>query len=293
MLNLVAATGLVTGLRVVPATRAIVSWNTRAEMDTLEVTVDTADGRRSRPLPYVAFEPGRRASLDGFDDVAGIEADTVSATGAIAALAIRSHRPLTHVAASTPPSEPRRDAAPAADACRELDVPEHSQYVDAFPTQRGWCTPASIAMLMDTWGVSANVPQAAAGICDHAYNVTGNWAFAVAYAGAFGLAGAATYLRDVVNLERFIAAGLPLAVSIAWEADGLAGAPLPRSDGHLLVVRGFDVHGDVIVNDPAQPAVRHVYRRAAFARSWLDHGGVALLVAPPERIDDLLRCANA
>jgi hypothetical protein len=36
-----------------------------------------------------------------------------------------------------------------------------------------------------------------------------------------------------------------------------------------------------------------VYDRAAFARCWLDHGGVALLVAPPERSDDLLRCANA
>ena len=55
------------------------------------------------------------------------------------------------------------------------------------------------------------------------------------------------------------------------------------------MVRGFDRDGDVIVNDPAQPAVRHVYPRAAFARCWLDHGGVALLVAPAERIDDLLR----
>ena len=66
-----------------------------------------------------------------------------------------------------------------------------------------------------------------------------------------------------------------------------------QSDGHILVVRGFDSRGDVIVNDPAQPAVRHVYPRAAFARCWLDHGGVALLVAPPERCDDLVRCANA
>jgi hypothetical protein len=36
-----------------------------------------------------------------------------------------------------------------------------------------------------------------------------------------------------------------------------------------------------------------VYERAAFAHAWLDHSGVALLVAPPERIGDLLRCANA
>jgi hypothetical protein len=100
-------------------------------------------------------------------------------------------------------------------------------------------------------------------------------------------------LRDLVNVEAFIAAGLPLAVSISWSGEALPGAPLERSDGHILVVRGFDAHGDVIVNDPAQPAVRHVYPRAAFARCWLEHGGVALLVAPPERVEDLLRCANA
>ena len=62
MLNVVAATGLDTEVRVLPATRAIVSWNTQEVVDTLELTIDTADGRRSRPLPYVAFEDGRRTS---------------------------------------------------------------------------------------------------------------------------------------------------------------------------------------------------------------------------------------
>jgi hypothetical protein len=293
MLNVVAVTGLVTDVRVLPATRAIVSWNTQAAIDTLELTVDTADGRRSRPLPYVSFEDGRRASLDGFDDVATIETDIVRAPAEIVALVIRSHRPLTRVAASTPPADPPRAAAPALEARRELDVPEYSQYVDAFPTERGWCAPAAVAMLAGAWGITPSVAEVAAGVFDRAYNGTGNWTFAVAYAGMCGLAGAAAYLRDLVSVEHFIAAGLPLAVSISWAGNALPGAPLERSEGHILVVRGFDAQGDVIVNDPAQPAVRHVYERAAFARCWLDHGGVALLVAPAERVDDLARCANA
>ena len=293
MLNVAAATGLVTDLRVLPATRAIVSWNTQEGIDTLELTVHTADGRRSHPLPYVAFEDGRRASLDGFDDVATIETDIVRAPGEIVGLEVRSNRPLVRVAASTPPVDPPRSTAPAGDALRQLDVPEHSQYVDEFPDQRGWCTPASVAMLVGAYGIAPSVAEVAAGVFDRACSGTGNWTFAVAYAGACGLAGAAAYLRDLVNVERFIAAGLPLAVSISWDGDALPGAPLQRSDGHIIVVRGFDARGDVIVNDPAQPAVRHVYDRSAFARCWLDHGGVALLVAPPERVDDLLRCANA
>jgi hypothetical protein len=293
MLNIVAAGGLETDVRVLPAPRAIVSWNTQAVVDTLEITVDTTAGRRSRPLPYVSFEDGRRASLDGFDDVAKIETDVVHAPDGIAAIGVRSHQPLARVAVSTPPSEGPRADGPAADACRELDVPEHSQYVDAFPAERGWCAPASMAMLTAAWDITPSVEEVAAGLFDRAYGGTGNWAFAAAYAGMCGLAGAAAYLRDLINLERFIAAGLPLAVSISWSGDALPGAPLERSDGHILVVRGFDRSGDVIVNDPAQPAVRHVYERAAFARCWLDHGGVALLVAPADRVDDLMRCANA
>jgi Peptidase_C39 like family len=292
VLDIVAATGLVTGLRVPAAQRAIVSWNTQEAVDALALVVETDDGRRSAPLPYVAFADGRRASLDGHDEVATIETDIVRAPNAIVAIEVRSHEPLASVAVSTPPADPRA-AAPAADAQRELNVPEHSQYVDDFPEERGWCAPASMAMLTGAWGMTPDVAEVAAGVFDHAYGGTGNWTFVTAYAGACGLAAAAAYLRDLVNVERFIAAGLPLALSISWSGDALPGAPLDRSEGHVLVVRGFDARGDVIVNDPAQPAVRHVYERAAFARCWLDHGGVALLVAPPDRIDDMLRCANA
>jgi len=294
LLSIVASAGLVTDLRVLPGERAIVSWNTPEPVDALELTVQLDDGRRSRALPYVAFEPGRRASLDGFDPVAAIETDVVRAPGWIVALELRSQRPLARAAASTPPAEPARaTGTPSADAVRELAVPERSQYVAAHPEQRGWCTPAAIAMLLGAHGVALDVPEVAAGVFDRAYHGTGNWAFAVAYAGAHGLVGAAAYLRDLVTVERFIAAGLPLALSISWAGDALPGAPLAQSDGHVLVVRGFDAQGDPIVNDPAQPAVRARYPRAAFARCWLDHGGVALLVAPVARIDDLLRCANA
>jgi hypothetical protein len=148
-------------------------------------------------------------------------------------------------------------------------------------------------MLLGAHGIDAGVSEVAAGVFDHAYDGTGNWTFAIAYAGLCGLAGAAAYLRDLTTIEHFIAAGLPVAVSISWQTGALPGAPLDHSAGHILVVRGFDEHGNPIVNDPAQPAIRHVYDRAPFARCWLDHGGVALLVAPPARCDDLVRCANA
>ena len=100
-------------------------------------------------------------------------------------------------------------------------------------------------------------------------------------------------MRDLGTVDALLAAGLPPALSIAWSAGALPGAPLPASDGHFVVVRGRTPDGDVIVNDPAQPHVRHVYPATEFERAWLGHGGVALLVAPVARIDDLVTAANA
>lgn len=281
MLTMLAATGLVTELKVLPSPKAIVSWNASEPVDTIELIVDTAAGHRSRALPYVVYEHDARASLSGFDNVARIDTDVVSAPGEIVAINVVSRKPLLRVAASTPPVDAPRYNTPLAAAQSELDVPELSQYVPESPDERGWCAPATLAMLLGAHGTHVSVAEAVAGVFDRSYDGTGNWTFCTAYAGRCGFASAAAYLRDLATVEAFIAAGLPLALSIAWEGDALPGAPLDHSAGHILVVRGFSPDGDVIVNDPAQPAIRHVYQRAAFERCWLGHGGVALLVAPP------------
>ena len=292
MLDIVTVDGLVTELRVLPAPRAIVSWNTREPVDTLELTVHTLNGRSSRRLPYVVFESGQRASLDGFDEVAKIDDR-------------RRHGERCH-------RRHRRALAAAADARRRLDpARQTAAHGRAATSNASWTFRRS----RSTW---PPFPPNAAGARPHrsrccsargprrrasrtsrpACSIAATTAPAIGRSpsrtpGRAVSSAAAAYLRDLVTVEAFIAAGLPVALSISWQGDDLPGAPLARSDGHILVVRGFDARGDVIVNDPAQPAVRHVYPRAAFARCWLDHGGVALLVAPPERSDDLVACANA
>jgi hypothetical protein len=292
VLTIVAAPGTRTRIVVPPSPRAIVSWNATAERATIELVVHRADGRSSLALPYVVFDPEGRSSLDGFDAVARIATDVVSAPVPIVALDVCATAPLLRVAVATPP-EPA--ATPEHDAPRpasELDVPICSQYVDAFPEQRGWCAPAAVAMLLGHWGIACEVASVAAAIHDRAYRGTGNWAFAVAHAAGHALLGAAAYLPGLAALAALVEAGIPAAVSIAWSEGALPGAPLPRSAGHLVVVRGFDAGGDVLVNDPAVAGVRTRYPRAAFAQAWLGHGGVALLVAPPERAAALARAAG-
>jgi hypothetical protein len=121
---------------------------------------------------------------------------------------------------------------------------------------------------------------------DHAYHGAGNWSFNTAYAALYGAEAFVTRLRDVAEAEEYVAAGIPLVASVAFEKDDLPTAGY-RTSGHLLVIVGFDEHGDVIVNDPAShrvpsnDEVRTVYPRAAFERVWLRSRGLVYVIHPP------------
>ncbi|WP_425430314.1 C39 family peptidase [Deinococcus planocerae] len=97
-----------------------------------------------------------------------------------------------------------------------------------------------------------------------------------------------TRMGNLRDAEAYLLQGLPLAVSLRFRAGELPGAPLSWSDGHLLVLTGFDAQGNPVVNDPAAPSdatVKRTSPRAVFERLWLGHaGGMAYVMAPgPER----------
>ena len=92
-----------------------------------------------------------------------------------------------------------------------------------------------------------------------------------------------TRLSRIEQLERLTAAGVPVAASISFATGTLDGAPVSSTQGHLLVVRGFDVAGNVLVNDPAGPTndrVRYTYKRAQFDAAW-SHSGRTIYVVHP------------
>ncbi len=84
--------------------------------------------------------------------------------------------------------------------------------------------------------------------------------------------------------ENWVAAGVPLALSYAWSEGSLTGAPIPSSDGHLVVLVGFDAAGNPVINDPAaasDDAVRRVYDRAELETPGTHSGGMVYVVHPP------------
>jgi hypothetical protein len=173
-----------------------------------------------------------------------------------------------------------------------LPVPGRSQMI--YPGGGAvWCSPTSTTMLLGYWAQELHrpelveaVPTAAANIYDEAYAGTGNWSFNVAYAAAMGggaLHGMVARLDSFTQVERLIAAGIPVSISIAYKAGELSGGASRQSDGHLIIVKGFSTQGDVVVNDPAFPSdekVEAVYKRDELWRAWRHSGGAAYLLWP-------------
>ena len=289
MLRLIDRPGQHALLRVPPSTRAVVSWNTGAPAGGIALIAHRADGTVSEPLLYVRWSPEDRRSLDGSDATTRVAVDVVHSDVALTAIGIASTVGLDAVAVAVPPPPDAR-VAPRA-STRTLDVPALSQYLPAFPDERGWCSAASVAMLLAHHGIDADVATVARAVYDASYEGTGNWVFNTAYAAARGLRAVVAYLRGIDHVAAFIDAGLPVAISIGWNQGELPGAPLEHSDGHLLVVRGVDPE-HVLVNDPAHPAVAIRYPRTALDLVFREHGGVAYLVAPRERTAELVALAN-
>jgi len=295
-----------------PARSALVSWNARAPRGRIDLAASFSDGSRSRWLPFVAWSEAERRSLGGIDGAFELAIDIATGTRPLVALNVRSDVELdalwiasrdeavalrevtsregtSHDAASREITS-RSNAAES--GALDLQVPMSSQYLEELPGDRGLCSPASLAMLLAFWGTRLAVADVAGGVRDAGFGGAGNWAFNAAFAGALGFAAATAYLRGLAHARGFLEAGIPLALSLAWNEGELAGAPLPVSAGHLVVLRGFTADGYVVVNDPAHARVRATYPPEAFESAWLGHGGVAYLVAPRARAVDLLALAN-
>ena len=165
-----------------------------------------------------------------------------------------------------------------------VEVPQRSQMVYKNGGEV-WCSPTSTSMILGYYGVNISVPDAAKATYDTAYEGTGNWPFNTAFAAEQGLRALLTRLPNLRGAETYIAAGIPLGVSLGWKKGELPGAAIAESSGHLMVLVGFDAQGNPVLNDPAAPddaGVRRSYPRAAFEKLWLSHsGGLVYLITRP------------
>jgi hypothetical protein len=169
-----------------------------------------------------------------------------------------------------------------------LNVPECSQMV--YPDGgEVWCSPTSTSMVLAYWDgytgpCEPRVRAAVNGVFDWIYDGHGNWPFNTAYAATFGYEGYVARFTSLARAEEFVKAGVPVVMSIAWGKGDLTGSTIPSTNGHLLVLVGFDASGNPIVNDPAASTdgdVQRTYLRSEFEPLWLQaSGGTVYLIYP-------------
>ncbi|MFQ3588247.1 MAG: C39 family peptidase [Fimbriimonadaceae bacterium] len=149
------------------------------------------------------------------------------------------------------------------------------------------CSPTSLAMQIGHWGAVLNrddlkpdVPDVVRGVMDPGWPGTGNWTFNAAFAHSLpGMRGYVARFRSVSSLERWIEAGVPLAVSVSY--DLLKGrGQRGRNDGHIVVLVGFTEDGDPVFNDPGRNIVRLTYKRADFEAAWASSANTVYVVYP-------------
>lgn len=272
-----------------PFVWAVASWNGQGRGIEVQVRVSGPAGWS----PWFSFgrwsQGAERHSLP-LQEVPGVgrlDTDTLHLEAPAAAWQLRvmlEEASVARLFLSTAGAHEEQDDKPLRTAWGiDLPVPCRSQMV--YPDGgRVWCSPTSLSMVMAFWGRWESIPdQVVPGVYDPVYQGHGNWPFNAAYAGSRGFVAYVDRFFSFADLERHIAAGLPVIASVAYQKAWLPNAPIDQTAGHLLVVRGFTDQGDIIVNDPAGASddeVRRVYPRDLFRRAWLDRSGVVYLIWP-------------
>lgn len=243
-------------------------------------------GTQSDGLSTVATDTLRAVSGVTFTSYA-VKVQLYRRTGTTATPAVHSLGAVASQLASTVPATSAR-LLPA----KTLDVPAYSQMTHRgqYPEYGGggqaWCSPTSLSMVLAYYGAKPTaaeyawvddsyadpwVDEVARRVYDFEYDGAGNWPFNTAYAGTRLPHTAVTRLASLRDAEKFIAAGIPLIVSVSFSSGQLSGAPISSTAGHLLVIVGFTATGDVVVNDPAastNAGVRRTYKRGEFEAVW-------------------------
>jgi hypothetical protein len=177
---------------------------------------------------------------------------------------------------------------------KELPVPRFSQMLRDPKISGIICSPTSITMILNYYGLNLVPEETAAGVYDTEYDGYGNWPFNTAFAGSKGFEAYVVYCSSIYDLKREIYNNHPLAVSMKYqnsmEVDAklpvIHGAPIKKTNGHLIVVCGFikeDGKEYVIVHDPAaasDEAVRLKYLLEEFDAAWKTSGRVAYIIHP-------------
>lgn len=168
---------------------------------------------------------------------------------------------------------------PAGSFCAE--VPPVSQMEQKHSDKRRICSPASVSMALNALGYSTELIPFLQDVFDQSAAIYGNWTFNAAAAAERGARAFVRRFSALEELKDFVTPDSFVVASISYGKGELDGAPLERTPGHLVLIRGWE-KGKILTADPAaasKEAVLRAYNAQQFADAWLlRKRGVAYIV---------------
>jgi hypothetical protein len=287
-----------------PFTEVIPSWNVKNPGDS-KLTVDIRGVRAGtvtkwyRMADWTLASPGGRKSFSDQDDAdAKVLTDTLQFSSPVDSVDFR----LTLAGATKSETEavPRLDllaatfsgvTTPEANLSIKSDawgkvLEVKKRFQRDYPNGGVLCSATSTSMLLNLasrqrgLAVDRDVPDVVDGLWDPAYDGAGNWSFNAAFYGHFtGLRGYISRFASIGEVEQFISAGIPVAVSVDYNR--LKGTPKEKESGHLVVLVGFTKDGNPVFNDPAvRDEITTTYKRSDFDSAWQRSGRAVYVFTP-------------
>jgi len=166
---------------------------------------------------------------------------------------------------------------------RSLPVPFRSQLWEDEKVRSSVCGPTTVAMILEFHDINVTTRELCEKCYDEKHRAFGLWPRHIQAAADYGLSGWIQRFRSWEAAQELVAQGCPIVASVKMSNCVISNAPDEWSGGHILIIRGFDANGDVLVNDPAWESEEKgvtTYKREELGRAWFDEGGVGCIYRP-------------
>lgn len=174
----------------------------------------------------------------------------------------------------------------------KLPIKSISQMIHQVNYNQDICSPTSLAMVLDYYGVKIDTLTIANSVYDNSTRIYGNWLFNTSYVSSLGLYSFVARLNSYDELYKLLVEGIPVVASITYDYDQLKGSPIKKTKGHLVVIKGIDIDGSIIVNDPAardEKSVEIKYDQKEFFNAWfLNKFGTSYIIVDEKRINKVV-----
>jgi len=170
-------------------------------------------------------------------------------------------------------------------------IPAYSQFQAPTGLAERLCSPTCLSMALASFlGKKVNLLTTARNVYDPEADIFGNWSFNVAHGGeilraaGLDLSCAASFLPDLQACVPYLQKKRPVILSLSYGPHQMPGAPLHKTPGHLIVLRGFDGRGHALVCDPAAKnplLVRRAYPVGPLNHAWARSGRFAYIFPSP------------